>query len=813
MTDSANGEDRFLSGPEANDVVKSMSEAFAHELGRAIKASEAAERRAETSEVELSRVNAGLRKLEERLRIVEGERDAVVSNLQRVMESEAYRVGRWLVEKPGAPFRSLYHRRRSGGRATQSSASASSSWQFHGIFDPELWSPGAVGSIGFLVSSTNLREGRGDYLVASFMAEAARHRGWTTRIYAAESWHRAASDCDVVVAMVAEPLFGTYPAGQGRKVRDATTIAWVRNNADTWMSSTDMGSFDHVVASSEGIRARLRAGGVPVDDRIVALAAPDHAMGWSGVVYDERRGAVISVNERAGVRPGLQMLRQLDRSPRLSIDVAGTVRQGHDLPHWLHHHGALPVDRLIELMRRSTVVVDDRQPGNRRLGAVNSRVFEAIACGALPITDSSAGLAELGLDSVPVYGSPSELLDLLEFYGAHHEERAFLVKGLRRVVQRRHLYKYRLDELLNIAQFQGRSAMPRRADRPAVWVFPDYRAGNPYLDMAYRELAESSDLRLEFVPLLAALGFPRRARTGDVIHIQWTAPILNPARNIEEARDRRVRVVRELQQAADRGARVVWTVHNRQPHDCGYPDEERKLRQSIAAVASLVHVHCDEHAQEIESTLGVDRARLRVIAHPSYGDYYGEAVELSPARERLGISPDRTVFLAFGQVRGYKRIDRLVEFVDAAEAAGLADPLLAVVGQLGRFDGAEGLADRLLSHPLVDARFESVPDGDVKDWFSSADLVVMANEGAVNSGVVALAATFRRLVVAPESGCIVANGAPGQVHTYDPRAGIDGMVAAAQSALASGSASWDQTFEPRQFATAIAAMIRETAPG
>jgi beta-1,4-mannosyltransferase len=786
--------------------VSDLTRQFALQLRQALRDEQVALARVADAERERDTALRDVGELRHALMSLQGERDAVRSRLADVMGSEAYRMGRWLVEKPGRPLQALLRRSGRAPRPRNVSPAPANAWQHHGLFDATWWATPQRGRVGFLISSSNVREGRGDFLVAAYFAQAARNRGFSTGLYPAETWHKASTECDIIVAMVAEPMFGSYSGGLFNS--SATTVAWVRNNVDLWLAECDMTSFDHVVASSQGVKQRLMAAGVQVEEFLLPLAMPDHAMGWTSA-GSERQGVVVSVNERAGVRPSLQALRASVRAPAAPVHVVGAVRQADAFPPWITNHGSLPVDQVMLLMRSAAIVVDDRQPGNLAVGAVNSRVFEALACGALPICDAGEGLAEVGLEGIPVYRSPEELVALVEFYASHPAEREFLVRRLRRVVQQRHLYRHRLDELLRVTRYYSQAPMQKPRSKPTILVFPDYREGNPYLEFAYSALSQNHAVHIEYVPLLASLGFPRGAGPGDTIHIHWTAPILNPARSEADAEARRERFLRELRDAVGRGARLVWTVHNRRPHDCGFPEQEEAMRREMAGLATLLHVHCEAHAAELRDRFQISAEKIRVVAHPTYGTYYGSPIPKSQARQKLGIPQDATLFLSFGQVRQYKRHDDLIEFIDGAGEFGLREPLLAVVGRLGRFEGATTLAERLQGHQRVKAALEEVPDGDVATWFSAADVAILANEGSVNSGVIALAASFRCPVVAPDSGCLSANGAPGQVHTYSVGGGAEAIGRAARDALNELDVAWDKSYLPEAFARDIEALVLE----
>ena len=92
------------------------------------------------------------------------------------------------------------------------------------------------------------------------------------------------------------------------------------------------------------------------------------------------------------------------------------------------------------------IVLDDSNRTTVGWGAVNSRVFEAIAAGALPVTNSRRGLDALGLADVPTYYAPEELNPLLDRLLGDPDGHAAMVEKLGAVVRERHSFEVRARE-------------------------------------------------------------------------------------------------------------------------------------------------------------------------------------------------------------------------------------------------------------------------------------------------------------------------------------------------------------------------------
>jgi spore maturation protein CgeB len=105
-------------------------------------------------------------------------------------------------------------------------------------------------------------------------------------------------------------------------------------------------------------------------------------------------------------------------------------------------------------------------------GDVTMRDFEATACGALLVTDSAAnGLAELfeiGKEVV-VFGDDQELLEKIDYYLAHEQERRAIAEAGFRRTHGQHTYQHRVRQILATLETPGlRQAASMRWAGPAA---------------------------------------------------------------------------------------------------------------------------------------------------------------------------------------------------------------------------------------------------------------------------------------------------------------------------------------------------------
>ncbi|VFR35333.1 hypothetical protein ANDA3_3904 [plant metagenome] len=107
----------------------------------------------------------------------------------------------------------------------------------------------------------------------------------------------------------------------------------------------------------------------------------------------------------------------------------------------------------------------------------------------------------------------------------------------------------------------------------------------------------------------------------------------------------------------------------------------------------------------------------------------------------------------------------------------------------------------------------TIEDAQVQEFFAASDVVVAPYLATLNSGVALLAATFRRLVVAPRQGAMAEVFAGDDALLYDPDS-ERGLYDAMRKALVHqvDGASLDgllMRHRPRQISTVFFARLRE----
>lgn len=220
----------------------------------------------------------------------------------------------------------------------------------------------------------------------------------------------------------------------------------------------------------------------------------------------------------------------------------------------------------------------------------------------------------------------------------------------------------------------------------------------------------------------------------DVLHLHWPETLFKDSRPGHGV-VKRVLVTILLLRLAALGTPVVWTVHNPLPHEHLSRIDARLYRALTSRVVH--HVVLNE----------ADRGRYEsatVIPHGHYRDLY-PAMPLPMADTRRG----RFTLLSFGLIRPYKGLDALII---AFRDSGLSGVRLRIVGLAVDEGYLESL--RALAHGVPNIEFDPrhVEHDEVGHVLGSADLVVLPYRRLTNSGVLLLALSVGRPVLAPNVG-------------------------------------------------------------
>ncbi len=327
---------------------------------------------------------------------------------------------------------------------------------------------------------------------------------------------------------------------------------------------------------------------------------------------------------------------------------------------------------------------------------------------------------------------------------------------------------------------QAADEVSEKVRRPSVLI-PHQCGGNIYV----QELGRAY-LNLGCGVVFGPDNLLQRNIKPDLVHLNWPEELYRwrGEGTLQERVDAFKAAVDGL---ATLGVPLALTVHNLAPHDHFDNPIDRDVYQFVIDRVAVVHHHCPQSPGWL-GELYAPPAGQRVVVVP-HGHYraYPNTIDKVQARKLLDLPQDATVFLHFGQIRGYKGLNLLLDAFDLLRDRSV---YLVIAGQYSSPSGMAGFVERLriayLKYSSKNIRIHgrSIPSSEVQRYLNAADAVVMSHKAGLNSGVAVLGMTFGKVVIGPDIGCISAVLGAGRNVIYQSgsaRALADAMMTCASS--------------------------------
>ncbi|MBS9475986.1 hypothetical protein [Ancylobacter radicis] len=194
------------------------------------------------------------------------------------------------------------------------------------------------------------------------------------------------------------------------------------------------------------------------------------------------------------------------------------------------------------------------------------------------------------------------------------------------------------------------------------------------------------------------------------------------------------------------GARLVWVVHNIEPHDKEKPGFTTGRRALFAAIDGLVFLSETSRALLYQRWPELASKPSTVVCH---GHYKGRAIApITPPR-----APADPVRLAYiGQLRAYKSADTLIEIVRAMPEQAVT---LKVGGNCPDGHFAQRLRDLAGQAANVHLSIGLLSDEALERQVDDSDAVILPYRDILNSGSAIFALSRARPVLAPRLGSLI----------------------------------------------------------
>lgn len=204
------------------------------------------------------------------------------------------------------------------------------------------------------------------------------------------------------------------------------------------------------------------------------------------------------------------------------------------------------------------------------------------------------------------------------------------------------------------------------------------------------------------------------------------------------------------------GGKVVWTIHNKIPHEKKFRFLNKTIRKLWVMMPDKFHVHCQEAQKIISHLFAIDPQKFFIVAHPSYP---AEIMNQEKSRVLLrrkyslnNLDDSSFLFLTFGYIAEYKGI---IEVIEIFKNLGQQKVLL-IAGPVKRSN--EKYFGRIANSAKDSSNIllinEYIPEEDVAIFFNACDCVLFNFHDILNSGGVELALSYHKKIIIPNQGCL-----------------------------------------------------------
>ncbi len=273
----------------------------------------------------------------------------------------------------------------------------------------------------------------GDIYYAECLAKYIVRGGHECIVQYQNEWHRENYNIDVTIHL--KGLEKYYPKPWH------INIMWMLNHPDLH-TKRELERYDALfVSSTSHTRILENTLAIPTFPLLQATD-PEH---FSPIAGTAKEYDLVFVGNNHGV--GRLAMRKI---------IADLLPTTHRLAVWGQGwDGLLPADcwkgeflaweQLPDIYRRSCIVLNDHQPEMAKNGFLNNRTFDALACGALVISDPVEGMSE-HID-VPQCGDAASLKSTIDYFLKNAHAAQTLTASLREKVLTKHTFEYAFDKI------------------------------------------------------------------------------------------------------------------------------------------------------------------------------------------------------------------------------------------------------------------------------------------------------------------------------------------------------------------------------
>lgn len=276
-------------------------------------------------------------------------------------------------------------------------------------------------------------------------------------------------------------------------------------------------------------------------------------------------------------------------------------------------------------------------------------------------------------------------------------------------------------------------------------VRTDQRSANPYVDLLLASVKDRSQISgAESTQL-------HRGGLLDIAHFHWPEFDLS-RRRFPMALVRTFQILATARALRQRGAAIVWTVHNLRPHERLHPRLESWFyRHWLGLVDGALALSGTARDLAQERYPSLAQIPFEVTPHGHYRPTLSNTVDRAAVRDGLGYAVADHVIGFIGQIRPYKQVPELIELFRQIEDP---DVRLLIAGNAGHEDLAEQVRRAAEGDRRIRLELRFLTEIELQEFTAASDLIALPYRDILNSGSAIYALSCDRPVLAPRVGSL-----------------------------------------------------------
>ena len=202
-----------------------------------------------------------------------------------------------------------------------------------------------------------------------------------------------------------------------------------------------------------------------------------------------------------------------------------------------------------------------------------------------------------------------------------------------------------------------------------------------------------------------------------------------------------------LHKCKKKGKKIVFTMHNKIPHDATYEKYSKDIMLRTIKQADGIHIFSKASVLFLQEYThdGNIGDKCFYIPHPNYLVDYFPAISID---RNTYAKDDEMIILFFGQIRKYKNLEILISVANRLKDKKI---VFLIAGRPESEEYKTELLKLINGNPAITTEFRFLPDDEIAAWIELSDTVVFpySKRSSLTSGTVFLAASKGRTVICP----------------------------------------------------------------